>query len=60
MHPRPAVNPERMTRNLTIFDFTLTEQQMARIAGMDTWTTLFFDHRDPAIVSLIGHRPIHD
>jgi 2,5-diketo-D-gluconate reductase A len=55
-----SVNPERMAQNLTIFDFTLTEQQMARIAGMDTGTTLFFDHRDPTMVSLIGNRPIHD
>ena len=32
---------------------------MARIAGMDTGTTLFFDHRGPAMVSLIGNQPIH-
>jgi hypothetical protein len=30
------------------------------IAAMDTGTTLFFDHRDPAMVSGIGNRPIHD
>ena len=33
---------------------------MARIAAMDTGATLFFDHRDPALVSAIGNRPIHD
>ena len=32
----------------------------ARIATMDTGATLFFDHRDPAMVSAIGNRPIHD
>jgi 2,5-diketo-D-gluconate reductase A len=55
-----SVNPERMAANLDIFDFTLTDEQMADIAAMDTGATLFFDHRDPAMVSLIGNRPIHD
>ena len=55
-----SVRPERMAQNLDVFDFTLTDDQMARIAAMDTGATLFFDHRDPAMVSAIGNRPIHD
>ncbi len=55
-----SVRPERMAQNLDVFDFTLSDEQMARIAAMDTGATLFFDHRDPAIVSAIGNRPIHD
>ena len=55
-----SVQPARMAANLDIFDFTLTDEQLARIAAMDTGTTLFFDHRDPAMVSAIGNRPIHD
>src|SRR6266536_3206825 len=55
-----SVRPERMTQNLDVFDFTLTGDEMARIAAMDTGATLFFDHRDPAMVSAIGNRPIHD
>ena len=55
-----SVQPARMAQNLAIFDFTLTDDQMARIAGLDTGTSLFFDHRDPAMVSAIGNRPIHD
>jgi 2,5-diketo-D-gluconate reductase A len=55
-----SVNPERMAANLDIFDFTLTDEQMADIAALDTGTSLFFDHRDPAMVSVIGNRPIHD
>jgi hypothetical protein len=43
-----------------VFGFTLTDDQMARSAAMDTGATLFFDHRDPAMVSAIGNRPIHD
>lgn len=55
-----SVRPERMAQNLDIFGFTLTDDEMARIAAMDTGATLFFDHRDPAMVSAIGNRPIHD
>lgn len=54
-----SVNPDRMAANLDIFDFTLTQQEMAQIAAMDTGTTLFFDHRDPAMVSFIGNRSLN-
>ncbi len=55
-----SVQPKRMAANIDVFDFTLTDDQLARIAALDTGTTLFFDHRDPAMVSFIGNRPIHD
>ena len=55
-----SLRPERMAQNLDVFDFTLTDDEMARIPAMDTGATLFFDHRDPAMVSAIGNRPIHD
>ena len=55
-----SVQPARMAANLDVFDFTLTDGQMERIAAMDTGATLFFDHRDPAMVSAIGNRSIHD
>ena len=54
-----SVRPERMAENLDIFDFTLTDDDMTRIAGLDTGATLFFDHRDPAMVSGIGGARIH-
>jgi len=55
-----SVRPERMAQNLDVFDFTLTDDEMAHIATMDTGPSLFFDHRDPAMVSAIGNRSIHD
>ena len=55
-----SVRRDRMEQNLDVFDFELTDEEMTRIAGMDTGTSLFFDHRDPAMVELIGTRPIHD
>ena len=36
-----------MAENLDVFDFALTDEQMAAIAALDTGATLFFDHRDP-------------
>jgi 2,5-diketo-D-gluconate reductase A len=51
-----SVRPERMAENLDVFDFQLTDEEMTRIATMDTGGSLFFDHRDPEMVSQIGNR----
>ncbi|MDO4160525.1 MAG: aldo/keto reductase [Prevotellaceae bacterium] len=37
---------ERMQENLDIFDFALTDEDMASIATLDTGKSLFFDHHD--------------
>ncbi|MCS5498372.1 aldo/keto reductase [Cnuibacter physcomitrellae] len=42
-----SVNPERMAQNIDMFDFALTDDDMSTIAGLDTGSTAFFDHRDP-------------
>ena len=49
-----------MAENLDVFDFGLTEEQMARITAMDAGVSLFFDHRDPAMVSTLAGARIHD
>lgn len=51
-----SVRPERMAQNLDVFDFALTEDQMNQISTLDTGASLFFDHRDPAMVSWLGGR----
>jgi 2,5-diketo-D-gluconate reductase A len=51
-----SVRPERMAQNLDVFGFTLTDEQMKQIATLDTGASLFFDHRDPAMVSWLGAR----
>jgi 2,5-diketo-D-gluconate reductase A len=53
-----SVRPDRMAQNLDIFDFILTEDQMAQITTLDTGASLFFDHRDPAMVSSLSGRRI--
>ncbi|HBF80277.1 MAG TPA: 2,5-diketo-D-gluconic acid reductase [Streptomyces sp.] len=50
-----SVRAERMAENLDLFDFELTDDQMRTIAAMDTGASLFFDHRDPAMVSRLGN-----
>lgn len=36
-----SANPRRMRENLDIFDFALSEEEMAEIAGLDTGRTCF-------------------
>ena len=51
-----SVRPERMRENIDVFDFELTDEEMTRIAGLDTGGTLFFDHADPEMVSWLNSR----
>ncbi|WP_405632828.1 aldo/keto reductase [Streptomyces sp. NBC_00016] len=55
-----SVRTDRMKENIDVFDFALTDDQMASIATVDTGGSLFFDHRDPAAVSRISSLRIHD
>lgn len=45
-----STHKERMAQNLDVFDFTLTDEDMEDIAALDTKTSSFFSHQDPAIV----------
>ncbi|MDE7346059.1 MAG: aldo/keto reductase [Muribaculaceae bacterium] len=47
-----SVHVERMEQNLDIFDFTLSEEDMAEIAKLDTGKSLFFDHHDGEITKM--------
>lgn len=47
-----SVHVERMEQNLDIFDFTLSDEDMAAIARLDTGASLFFDHHDPEVVKM--------
>ena len=53
-----TVRKERMRENLAIFDFELDAGDMQRIASLDTGTSSFFSHRDPAIVKWMSERKL--
>jgi 2,5-diketo-D-gluconate reductase A len=53
-----SVRPERMAENLDVFGFELSDDEMTRIAALDTGASMFFDHRDPAMVSWLGGRRV--
>jgi len=49
-----SVRKDRMAENFDIFNFELTREEMDAIRQLDTGTSLFFDHRDPAMVKLLS------
>jgi 2,5-diketo-D-gluconate reductase A len=53
-----SVRKERMAENLAIFDFELDSKDTAQIATLDTGTSSFFSHRDPAIVKWMSQRKL--
>ena len=53
-----SVRKARMEENFNSLDFTLTADDMNAIKTLDTKESLFFDHRDPAIVKWLGERKL--
>ena len=43
-----------MAENFNVFDFALDAAEMSAIAALDTGASLFFDHRDPAMVKFLS------
>lgn len=48
-----SVKKERMEQNFNIFDFELTQEELAQIRILDTGKSLFFSHHDPETVEMI-------
>ena len=49
-----SVRKERIAENINVFDFELSPDEMSSIATLDTGTSSFFDHRDPAMVKWLS------
>lgn len=45
-----SVHKDRMTQNLDIFDFSLSDGEMKELEGLDEKESLFFSHYDPKMV----------
>ena len=53
-----SVRKERMAENIAIFDFDLDATDAAQMASLDTGTSSFFSHRDPAVVKAMSERKL--
>lgn len=49
-----SVRKERMEENFDIFNFALSAEDMEAMKTLDTNASSFFDHRDPAMVKMMG------
>jgi 2,5-diketo-D-gluconate reductase A len=53
-----SVRKERMAENIAIFDFELGPDDITQISKLDTGSSSFFSHRDPAIVKWMSERKL--
>ncbi|HFR3549949.1 aldo/keto reductase [Streptococcus sp. A34] len=49
-----SANPERVRQNFDIFDFTLAEEDMTAIQGLNTDTTVFADHHQAQTIEALA------
>jgi diketogulonate reductase-like aldo/keto reductase len=53
-----STRKERMVKNISLFDFEISTEDMASITTLDTKTSSFFDHHDPEMVKRLGTRKL--
>lgn len=53
-----STKTSRMKENQTIFDFELSDADMATIKQLDTHQSQFFDHHDPEKIKWMAHRNV--
>ncbi|AUX71561.1 aldo/keto reductase [Erwinia pyrifoliae] len=53
-----SVRKERMAENINVLDFELNGDEMLQITALDTATSAFFSHRNPAMVEWLTGRKL--
>lgn len=53
-----SVRKERMKENMAVLDFALSDADINSITAIDTATSAFFSHRDPAMVEWLTARKL--
>ena len=53
-----SVRQERLLENINIFNFELSMTEMNQITAMDTATSAFFSHRNPAMIEWLTSRKL--
>ena len=53
-----SVRQERLVENINIFDFELSVEDINQITALDTATSSFFSHRDPAMIEWLASRKL--
>lgn len=53
-----SVRQSRMAENINILDFELSPDEMLQITALDTATSAFYSHRDPAMVEWLTGRKL--
>lgn len=53
-----SVRKERMLENINVLDFELSAEDMNQITALDTATSAFFSHRDPAMIEWLASRKL--
>lgn len=51
-----SIHRERMIENISIFDFSLTDEEMGRIEALDRGETLFMNHYNPESIDTLFAR----
>lgn len=53
-----SVRKARMAENIDVLDFALSDAEMLQITALDSATSAFFSHRDPAMVEWLTGRKL--
>ena len=55
-----SIHKNRMEQNIDIWDFQLSEEDMAQIAKLDLGHSEIVDHSDPGFVKMLHSMKVHD